>query len=76
MHRSTIGVNTDPAADVLGAERLGSVVREPVCPGTRNLFHLMVRFAEQLAFNAIGNELEHMTEHELRAAVMLYAAHL
>lgn len=72
MHRLSIGVNIAPAADVLGAERLESAVR----PGTKNLSHLIVRVAEQLAFNAIGEELKRMTKDELRAAVMLYVPHL
>lgn len=42
----------------------------------RKLRHLIVGFAEQLARNVIGDELEYMTDHELRAAVMLYVVHL
>ena len=73
MHQPSIGLNIAPAADVLGAERLESTVR----PGARKRMHLMmIRFAERLAFNAIGSELERMTEQELRAAVQLYVAHL
>jgi len=72
MHRSSIGVNIAPAPDVLGAEGL----EPPIRPSTKNLWHLMLRFAERLAFNGIGEELKSMTEDELRAAVMLYVPHL